>query len=41
LDLDHYLARFYWLKAASDAANLVQNVKIVRSVIGTRNNLHL
>jgi hypothetical protein len=32
---------FYWPKAASDAAELVQNVKIVKNMHETRNNLHL
>jgi hypothetical protein len=32
---------FYWTKAASDAADLVKNVKIVKDVQETRNNLHL
>jgi hypothetical protein len=32
---------FYWLKAASDAVELVKNVKIVKSAQETRNNLHL
>jgi hypothetical protein len=31
---------FYWSKAASDATDLVKNVNIVRSVLGTRNNVH-
>jgi hypothetical protein len=32
---------FYWPKAASDAADLVQNVKTARSVPETKNNLCL
>jgi hypothetical protein len=32
---------FYWLKAASNAAELVKNVKIVKNVQETKNNLHL
>jgi hypothetical protein len=32
---------FYWPKTASDAADLVKNVKTARSVLETRNNLRL
>jgi hypothetical protein len=32
---------FYWPKAASDAVELVQNVKIIKNVQETKNNLHL
>jgi hypothetical protein len=32
---------FYWPKATSDAADLVQSVKIVKDVQRTRNNLRL
>jgi hypothetical protein len=36
-----YRQGFYWPKAASDAAELVQNVKAVKNVQETRSNLHL
>jgi hypothetical protein len=32
---------FYWPKAASDAADLVQNVKTIRSALEIKSNLHL
>jgi hypothetical protein len=32
---------FYWPKAASDAAELLQKCEIVKNVQETRNNLHL
>jgi hypothetical protein len=32
---------FYWPKIASDAVDLVKNVKTARSVLETRNNLRL
>jgi hypothetical protein len=32
---------FYWPKAASDAADLVQNVKTARCVLDTKNNLRI
>jgi hypothetical protein len=32
---------FYWPKAASDATNLVQNVKIAKDAPETRSNLRL
>jgi hypothetical protein len=32
---------FYWPKAASDAADLVKNVKAARSVPENKNNLRL
>jgi hypothetical protein len=30
---------FYWTKAASDAADLIQKCEIVKNVQGTKNNL--
>jgi hypothetical protein len=36
-----FIEGFYWPKAASDAAVLVQNVKIAKDAQETRNNLLL